>query len=252
MKTHASEPLQPSPQIEIERLHRDLTQAHAALEEFTYSVSHDLRASLRHVNAYVEIIEEELGSSISADLAAHLHTVSQAAQQMNRQIEGLTELSRLTRANLQLAKLDIDPLLRDVIATLGPTMAGRSVEWQLAPDFPALLADAVLIRQLLTHLLSNAIKFTRKCAPAKIAVTWQAPANGVCRLTVSDNGVGFDPRYTDQLFKVFKRLHSTRDFEGLGMGLALSRKIVERHGGAVSASGAPDAGCSVSFTLPLA
>lgn len=262
MKPQASDPLQPSasltatpvknPPDEIKRLQRELAQAQAELTDFTYSVSHDLRASLRHVNAYVQLIAEDLGPGISADLAAHLHTVSQAAQQMTRQIEGLTELSRLTRVKLQRDRLDLDPPLRDVIATLTPTLAGRSVEWQLAPDFPGLLADVVLIRQVLTQLLSNAIKFTRERALTRISVSWQTPAPGACTITVTDNGAGFNPRYAEQLFGVFQRLHSAREFEGLGMGLALSRKIVERHGGSVSISGEQGVGCSVSFTLPLA
>lgn len=238
--------------LENERLQRELAQAHAALEDFTSSVSHDLRASLRHVNAYVQIIKEELAEQGNAAIAAHLDTVSQAARQMQRQIDGLMELSRLTRADLQLSTVDTGQLVRDACATLAPTLAGRAVDWQLASDFPACSGDAALLRQVLRHLLSNALKFSVARAVAEIKVTWQATDSGRCALTVSDNGVGFNPHYKARLFHAFQRLHSAREFEGLGMGLALSRKIVERHGGVVWADGAPDAGCSVSFTLPLA
>jgi light-regulated signal transduction histidine kinase (bacteriophytochrome) len=239
-------------QRENERLQRELGQARAELEDFTHSVSHDLRASLRHVNAYVQIIREDLGEQANTATAAHLDTVSQAARQMGRQIDGLMELSRLTRADLLLATVDVGQLVRDVCSSLAPAMAGRTVAWQVAPDFPALRADAALTRQALMHLLSNALKFTGTRPAAEIKVTWQTQASGQCAITVIDNGVGFNPQYQDKLFHAFQRLHGAREFEGLGMGLALTRRIVERHGGAVWASGASDAGASISFTLPLA
>lgn len=242
----------PALQLENERLQRELGQARAELEDFTYSVSHDLRASLRHVNAYVQIIREDLGEQTPAAIASHLDTVSQAARQMGRQIDGLLELSRLTQMELQLSTVDAGPLVRDVCTALAPALSGRAVDWQVAFDFPALRCDATLLRQVLTHLLSNAVKFTGTRAEAEIKVTWQATDNCWCALTVTDNGVGFNPQYREKLFHAFQRLHGAREFEGLGMGLALTRKIVERHGGAVWANGVPNAGCSISFTLPLA
>jgi two-component system OmpR family sensor kinase len=241
-----------SERLENERLRRELQQARAALEDFTYSVSHDLRASLRHVNAYVQIIQEDLGELAGADIRAHLDTVSQAAAQMGLQIDALTELSRLARVELQPSTLDVGQLLGDVRAALAPAPDGHELEWDVAPDFPALQGDAELVRQLLTHLLSNAIKFSAPRPVARIRVGWQAHGSGWCALTVSDNGVGFNPQYVAKLFHPFQRLHRVREFAGLGMGLALVRKIVERHGGSAWAEGVPDAGCSVSFTLPLA
>lgn len=240
-----------SARLDVERLRRELQQARAALEDFTYSVSHDLRASLRHVNAYVRIIQEDLGELASADILAHLDTVSQAAGQMGQQIDALTELSRLARVELQLSTLDLGQMLRDVRVTLAPAFDGRALEWDVAPDVPALQGDAELVRQVLTHLLSNAIKFSAPRPVASIRVGWHAQGSGWCALTVSDNGVGFNPQYAAKLFHPFQRLHRVREFAGLGMGLALARKIVERHGGTAWAEGEPDAGCSVSFTLPL-
>ena len=238
--------------LENAQLQRELLQARAELEEFTASVSHDLRASLRHVNAYVQIIQEDLGDAAPAALIGHLGTVSQAARQMGRQIDGLTALSRLNQVDLQLNPVALAPLVRDVCAELAPALNGRAIDWQVAEDCPALLCDAALLRQVFTHLLSNAIKFTASRALAEVNVTWQREADGQCALTVTDNGVGFNPQYTAKLFHVFQRLHGAREFEGLGMGLALTRKIIERHGGTVRASGAVDAGCRITFTLPLA
>lgn len=242
----------PAWQRENERLQRELNQARAELEDFTYSVSHDLRASLRHVNAYVQIIREDLGEQRHAATAAHLDTVSQAARHMGRQIDGLMELARLTQAEVQPSTLDVGQLVREVCTALAPALAGRAIGWQVAPDFPALQGDAALVRQALTHLLANASKFTATRAVAEIKVSWQAHASGQCAITVTDNGVGFNPQYQDKLFHAFQRLHSGREFDGIGMGLALTRKIVERHGGLVWASAVPDAGCSVGFTLPRA
>ncbi|WP_114971705.1 sensor histidine kinase [Rhodoferax ferrireducens] len=238
--------------LENEQLRRELGQARAELEDFTHSVSHDLRASLRHVNAYVHIIKEDLGEQTPVAVAAHLDTVSQAARQMGRQIDGLMELARLTRVELQLSTVDVAQLVDDTCTALAPALAARTIEWQIAPDLPALRCDAALLRQVLTHLLSNAVKFTAARAVAEIHVSWQSTDNGQCALTVADNGAGFNPQYTDKLFHAFQRLHGAREFEGLGMGLALTRKIVERHGGMVWAKGIPDAGCSVSVTLPMA
>lgn len=239
-------------QRDNERLQRELNQARAELADFTYSVSHDLRASLRHVNAYVQIIKEDLAEQNHQSLVPHLDTVSQAAKQMGRQIDGLMALSRLTQGELQLSAVDVGPLVKDVCIALAPSAGERALDWQVAADFPSLHCDATLLREVLTHLLSNALKFTAKRAVTEIKITWQATDNGQCALTVADNGVGFNPQYTVKLFHAFQRLHGAREFEGMGMGLALTRKIVERHGGTVSAVGALDAGCSVSVTLPLA
>ncbi|MDO8775274.1 MAG: ATP-binding protein [Burkholderiaceae bacterium] len=238
--------------LDNERLRRELQQARAALEDFTYSVSHDLRASLRHVNAYLQIIKEDFGDLASPDILAHLDTVSQSAGQMGQQIDALTELSRLARVELQLSSLDVGQLVRDVSTAVAPQPSERELAWELASDFPPLRGDADLIRQVLTHLLSNAVKFTAPRPAARITVGWQAHDSGLYAVTVSDNGVGFNPQYAAKLFNAFQRLHRVREFAGLGMGLALTRKIVERHGGAVWAEGVPDVGCSVSFTLPRA
>jgi light-regulated signal transduction histidine kinase (bacteriophytochrome) len=238
--------------LDIERLQRELLQARAELEEFTQSVSHDLRASLRHVTSYVQIVVEELGSELKPDVAAHLQTVTQAARQMGRQIDGLTELSRLTGLTMQWTDLDLGLLVSDVRLAMPAEPPGRVVGWQIASDVPPLRGDLLMIRQVMMNLFFNALKFSVTQAVTKIEVDWRIADDGWCLVTVSDNGVGFNPDYADKLFHAFQRLHSPRDFEGLGMGLALTRKIIERHGGTVWATAKPKAGCSVSFTLPLA
>ena len=246
---HPGEPRHPGVD-QVAQLQAELAHARAELDDFTYSVSHDLRASLRHVTSYVQIIQEDLEESINADIGAHLITVNQAARQMGRQIDGLMALSRLTAVELQWAELDMAALVREVLDELAPTLNGRVMEWQLAPDFPALWGDAALVREALVHVLGNACKFTAGQPQGCVSVTWQRQPDGRCAVTVGDNGAGFNPNYKPKLFRAFQRLHSAREFEGLGMGLALTRKIVERHGGTVWADGAINAGCQVSFSLP--
>ncbi len=249
--THGTQELTRAAQDQ-DRLQRELTQARAELEEFTQSVSHDLRASLRHVTAYVQIVTEELGDELKPEVAAHLQTVTQAARHMGRQIDGLTELSRLTGLTMQLASLDLGALVRDVRLVVTPEPPGRVIEWQIASDVPALHGDLLMLRQVMTHLFSNALKFSAAQAVTQVKLDWRLTDEGLCAVTVTDNGVGFNPDYAGKLFHAFQRLHSPREFDGMGMGLALTRKIIERHGGTVWATATPKLGCSVSFTLPLA
>jgi two-component system OmpR family sensor kinase len=240
---------------EIARLRQQLVQAGAALEDFTYSVSHDLRASLRHVSAYLKVVREDLGEGLDASIAAHLDTAGEAAAQMARLMDALLELSRVGRADLALCDVDLARLISDVRHQLEPDAGQRRIEWRVAPDFPTVRGDMALLGLMFKHLLVNALKFTRPRDQAIIDISWSRRA-GCCELQIRDNGVGFDARQQDRLFRVFQRLHSPRQFEGLGIGLALARRVVERHGGTIAARGeaTEDAtcGCEISLTLPLA
>ena len=286
--------------LENEQLKRQLAAVTDELESFTYSVSHDLRASLRHISAFVEIVNEDWRSagagdgdaSLHSGIGDHLATITNAARHMTLMIDALMELSRLGRVELNLSRVDLRPLIDEVFEALQPEtqadtdtmqavtsplpiplsspLQASSIQWRIADDFPALHADPMLVRQLLQHLISNAIKFTRSSAgrpPAQVEIGWRwlpDDARGgmprrapLCELFVKDNGVGFNPKFGSKLFGVFQRLHSASEFEGIGMGLALSRKIVERNGGGITASspvawaGLRDSGgCEVRFTLP--
>lgn len=236
----------------IEQLERELAQARLVLEDFTYSVSHDLRASLRHVNAYLRIAREDLGDELDPAIGAHLDTAAAAATQMGKLMDGLMELSRVGRAVLQSGVVDMVRLLDDVRQQLHARQQDREVVWQLAPDLPRVRGDMALLSQMLTCLLDNALKFTRDCDVARIAIGWRPLGNGLCEFHIQDNGVGFDPRMQDRLFRVFQSLHSARQFDGIGIGLALARRVIERHGGQIGASGATGQGCRISFCLPMA
>ena len=236
----------------IEQLERQLAQAGQALEEFTYSVAHDLRASLRHVGAYIRIVREDLDGGADGAIEAHLDKAAEAAAQMGRLMDGLLELSRVGRAELRSSDVDLSRLVADVRLQLEPDTGQRRIEWCVAPDLPVVRGDPALLGQMLAHLLGNAVKFTRGCARATIAISWTRQGVGTCELRIRDNGVGFDARLQERLFRVFQRLHSPRQFEGIGIGLALCRRVVERHGGSIHARGDAGKGCEISLTLPLA
>lgn len=242
-----------STDAEINRLRAELQAAHAALGDFSYAVSHDLRANLRHITSYAALLREEAGSALAGEAAGYLETISNAARLLGGQIDGLMAWAQLDRLELQESVIDAATLIAEVRARLAPECAGRQVDWQVAEGLPALRGDGALLRQLFTHLLSNALKFSRPRLAALIQVGCQpAGKEGQVTLFVRDNGVGFDPARQDKLFQVFQRLHSASQFEGQGLGLALARKIVERHGGRISVEATPEAGCCVSFSLPTA
>ena len=244
------QPVQPA---EIERLEDELAHVRAEFQEFVHTVSHDLRAPLRHINAFAQVIAEDLPDA-PPDILGHLATIRQSAQLLAQQLDGLTMLSRLGQQAVQRQPVDVSALVHSVADALMQQQLGRQVQWQLAQDVPLLWADADLLRQLLTHLLDNALKFSRPREVAHIMLTWQAApdAPGQCQLTLTDNGVGFAPEQASKLFKVFARLHPARDFEGLGLGLVASRKIVQRLGGRLGITAQLGGGCQVTVTLPVA
>lgn len=247
------------PAQRIERLERQLRQARADLEDFTRAVSHDLRAPLRHLGAFANILREDLPEPQRTEVLPHLDRISEAARLMGLQIDGLARLARIGQGHFAPIPLDIGELAQSAFAALrhkpGPDSAEgpspRDVQLQLASDLPQVMADATLLREALTELLANALKFTRPQPQARISLSCQHDG-GRCVLTLADNGVGFEPGPHTRLFQPFSRLHSSKAFEGLGLGLAITRKVIERHGGHIEATGVPNGGCRVSFRLPLA
>jgi len=235
------------------QLELQLNSAQAGLADFASTVSHDLRANLRHINAFAGLLREELGSAASADAKSFLDKLSDSARLMGAQLEGLLALAQVDRASLHSLPLQMDAQIERARQVLAAEISGRNIDWQLAADFPIVLADAKVLEQIWTHLLSNALKFTGSRSNAVIRIGWEASTQEKSvTFFMEDNGVGFDPRGQDQLFKVFRRLHSAQEFAGIGMGLALVRKLLGRLGGQVHIEGAPDSGCRVSFSLPRA
>jgi PAS domain S-box-containing protein len=228
----------------------ELTEANRELEAFTYSVSHDLRAPLRHIDAFTRIIEEELSAEASATLRGYIGRIRKGTQTMGRLVDDLLNLSRVGRAQLGLQRVDLNSVVEDTVAEFKGETGQREIEWRISP-LPAVQCDPGLIRQVFANLLSNAVKYSRPRAKAVIEVG-QAPAAAEHTIYVRDNGAGFDMKYVDKLFGVFERLHRPDEFEGTGIGLATVRRIVQKHGGRVWAEAEPDQGATFYFTLPEA
>jgi PAS domain S-box-containing protein len=248
-------------QEELERLNRELEDrvrsrtaqleaANKELEAFSYSVSHDLRAPVRHIDGFVKLLERE--QPPATEKAAHyLHTIAASAQRMAALIDDLLELSRTGRAPLEMRTVALGPLVEEVIVDLRPDVARRKIEWRVGA-LPAVRADPSLLRVVLQNLLDNAAKYTRREAHAVVEVGAMTLDGGNTAIYVSDNGVGFDMRYSDRLFGVFQRLHRAEDFEGTGIGLATARRVIHRHGGRIWGEGEPGRGARFYFTVERA
>lgn len=231
----------------VEQRTAELAEAVRELEAFSYSVSHDLRAPLRAIHGYASLLEELSGTPVEDERTQLLRSLRTNATRMGQLIDDLLTLSRSSRAQLSRARLDMNALARDVLAELIPTGERSRIELQVAP-LPDAFGDPALIRVVLQNLLSNALKYSAPRTIPHIEVG-ACPGAGGNEYYVKDNGVGFDPRYLNKLFGVFERLHSAAEFEGTGIGLALVKRIVTRHGGTVRAEGAIDRGATFSFTL---
>jgi len=247
-------------QDEIRRLNAELEQrvvartaeleaANKELEAFSYSVSHDLRAPLRHVIGFVELLEQDAGPSLSGTSLQHLTTISQSAKRMGDLIDDLLAFSRLGRATLQKRDVNLDELVREALGDFQAETKGRNIVCKIHP-LPSVRADRALLRMVLVNLISNAVKFTGTRAEAKIEIGCTPNGNSETVIFIRDNGAGFDPQYADKLFNMFQRLHSQAEFEGTGIGLANVQRIIQRHGGRAWAEGVVDGGATFYFSIP--
>ncbi len=218
------------------------------LEGFSYSVSHDLRAPLRAIDNFSGILLEEHAAQLDAEGQRLLDVVRRNVTKMERLIDDILMFSRAGKQDLKYSRVDMAALAREVFDEIRAAEGARAIELRLA-TLPAADADRTAIRQVWANLLANALKFTRRRERAVIEVTGGIE-NGVCAYTVRDNGAGFDPQYGYRLFGVFQRLHSTEEFEGTGIGLAIVKRVLDKHGGQVWAEGEPGMGAVFHFTLP--
>lgn len=218
------------------------------LEDFSYSVSHDLRAPLRHINGFVDLIEETAGSGLDPKCRRYLGAVAGAAKRMNQLIDDLLVFSRVGRAKMTPVDVELSEVARETVAKLRPAIGDREIRWKIS-SLPVVRADPALMRTVFTELLGNAVKYTRGRSPAEIEVGAIEEEEKAVVL-IRDNGVGFDMEYAGKLFGVFQRLHRADDFEGTGIGLAKVKRIVSRQGGAVWATGKLNEGATFYFSLP--
>ena len=239
---------------------RELQDINRDLEAFSSSVSHDLRAPLRHISSFVELLREELGTTATPAVERQIDTIAQAADHMGQMIEGLLAFSRLGRAPLRKRPVPMMDLLQ---ASLNRTLHDPSLrrpadalQWHLPERLPTVRGDSLLLSEVWDNLLTNALKYSRQSQPAIIRIgasqtpEGEEPTHWI--FWIEDNGVGFNPQRAERLFGMFQRLHRASEFEGTGIGLALCRRIIERHGGRIWAESTPKIGSTFYFNLPAA
>lgn len=229
----------------------ELEAANAELDAFAHSVSHDLRAPLRHVAGFTRHLQEHAGPALDDQGRHFAQRIVAATDRMARLIDDMLGFARSARAVLAREPIDLREAIRSAQQEVLPDAVGRDIQWQLPGESLVVKADARLLHQALVNLLSNAVKYTRGLSPARIEVGVRTDGGDEVALFVKDNGVGFDPAHADRLFDAFQRLHSPKDFEGTGVGLANVRRIVQRHGGRTWADGAVNGGATFWIALPL-
>lgn len=228
---------------------RQLEAANKELEAFSYSVSHDLRAPLRHITGFVELLNNRNSEALDEKSRHYLQVISNAAEKMGTLIDDLLSFSRMGRAELMRTRVELGPLVKEVIDDLKPQTEGRRITWVVG-QLPVVEGDAAMLRLVLMNYISNALKFTRTRPEAHIEIGAHTERPQEIQVFVRDNGVGFDMQYTAKLYGLFQRLHSTEEFEGTGVGLANVRRIIHRHGGRTWAEGVLGEGATFWFSLP--
>jgi signal transduction histidine kinase len=231
----------------LERQTGELSETNIELESFAYSVAHDLRAPLRQIAGYSNVVLQDYGPKLDEEGRHYLEKVGDGARKMGHLVDDLLSLSKVGRQELLLQKTVLDSLVRHVVEDLAPECSGREFEWRIGGLFSA-ECDPGLMKQVFVNLLSNAVKYTGKRERAVIEVG-QTVQNKQRVIFVRDNGVGFEMQYAGKLFGVFQRLHKARDFEGTGVGLAIVQRIIRKHGGQIWAEAELDQGATFFFTL---
>jgi K+-sensing histidine kinase KdpD len=241
---------------EIRKLNRELgrraTELEASnneLESFAYSVSHDLRAPLRHIAGYSELLQRQSSAVLDEKSQRFIRTILDSAKRMGNLIDDLLAFSRIGRAETRKTVVDLEQLTREVVAEIGQDTKGRNISWKIGA-LPVCYGDRSMLRLVVVNLVSNAAKFTRMRTPAEIEIGCADLNEEEVELFVRDNGAGFDMQYANKLFGVFQRLHLPEQFEGTGIGLATVQRIIHRHGGKVRGEGALDKGATFYFSLP--
>ena len=236
-------------QAQVAARTRELEQVSAELEAFAYSVSHDLRAPLRHIAGFASLLRARAAQTLDAKSDDFLAKITAAAQRMGVLIDELLAFSRTGRAPLHREPVDLGLVVRRVQRELAAE--SERVQWTIG-DLPTVSGDPELLRLVVTNLLSNAVKYTRTRTERRVEIgAASGPGAGEVTVFVRDNGVGFDMAYVDKLFGVFQRLHRAEEFEGTGIGLANVRRIVHKHGGRTWADGALDRGATFYFSVPV-
>lgn len=236
---------------ELEKRAAELDASNKELESFAYSVSHDLRAPLRHLVGYSELLQKQTSSSLDEKSQRYVQHLLDSSKKMGNLIDDLLAFSRIGRAETRTTVVNLGQLVEEVAAELAQEIGERDIAWKINP-LPACYGDRSMLKLVIVNLLSNAIKFTRSRQRAAIEIGCVDVGQNYAEVFVKDNGAGFEMEYVDKLFGVFQRLHLAEEFEGTGIGLATVQRIIHRHGGKVRAEGAVDQGATFYFSLPKA
>lgn len=243
---------------EVRRLNQELAHRAAELEvtnkeleSFAYSVSHDLRAPLRHIGGYAELLQKQASSLLDDKSHRYVKTILESSKRMGALIDDLLAFSRIGRAEAKMTAVSLEQLVKEAVAEVAQETSGRDIDWKIGA-FPVCYGDRSMLKLVLINLIANAVKFTRARTRAEIEIGCVDRTGNEVELYVRDNGAGFDMQYANKLFGVFQRLHPTEEFEGTGIGLATAQRIVHRHGGKIRAEGAVDQGATFYFSLPRA
>jgi signal transduction histidine kinase len=235
--------------LELAKRAAELEATNKDLESFAYSVSHDLRAPLRHLAGFSELLQKQASSLLDDKSRRYIQTILDSAKRMGNLIDDLLAFSRVGRAETKKTLVSMEQLVKEVIAELSQETKGREIAWKIGA-LPVCYGDRSMLKLVVVNLVSNAVKFTRMRARAEIEIGCADGNKNEVEMFVKDNGAGFDMRYVDKLFGVFQRLHSSEEFEGTGIGLATVQRIIHRHGGKVQADGVVDQGAAFYFSLP--
>jgi signal transduction histidine kinase len=226
-----------------------LENTNKELEAFSYSVSHDLRAPLRHIDGFTEMLRDDASAVLGERSRRYLETISASAKRMGALLDDLLVFSRMGRAEMRQTRFAMGRLEEEVLKEMTAELQSRQIEWEIDP-LPEVWGDRAMLKQVWVNLLSNAVKYTRPRERAKIQIRCARTSERELQFFVRDNGVGFDMQYSSRLFGVFQRLHHPEEFDGTGIGLANVRRIVHRHGGRTWAEAKVNEGATFYFTLP--
>jgi len=232
----------------VEERTSQLEVANKEMESFSYSVSHDLRAPLRHINGYVDLLNSRFQENLPEKAQSYLSTISSSAKQMGTLIDDLLQFSRTGRQELRKTKFDMNVLFAEALEKIAPDFMNREINWSVQ-QLPMVSGDYSLLKQVWVNLLDNAVKYTKLKKTAEITVNYRDEKDNFV-FFIKDNGVGFDMKYAGKLFGVFQRLHSQTEFEGTGIGLANVQRILQKHNGKAWAVAELDKGATFYFSLP--